>query len=221
MSKEKISNPLTIVGIFSGIAEVAGTTVIGFLSTELQSIFIWYVMCFPVLLVLLFFITWNFNPTVLYSPSDYQNEDNFLTILTKKYKNKMESDINELSLLLENAKKGIVNETIKAIDSKKSNSQNYLESLVENKMKEIRNKLDETKQNTSEFTDFTIKYTNSYLQSKITDLLSDGSALSLSEIAACTKMSRMSLRRALERLCARRILECEGNNKTQLYRLVK
>lgn len=93
MGREKISNPLTIVGIFAGIAEVAGTTVISFLPNELQIIFIWFVMVFPVLLVLLFFITWNFNPTVLYFPSDYQNEDNFLTLLTKKYNNVMENDI--------------------------------------------------------------------------------------------------------------------------------
>lgn len=57
MTKDRITNPLTIVGIFSGIAEVAGTTVIAFLSQELQSIFIWYVMGFPILLVILFFVT--------------------------------------------------------------------------------------------------------------------------------------------------------------------
>ena len=41
---KKISNPLTIIGLFAGIAEVAGTVVLPFVSLELQKFFIWYVM---------------------------------------------------------------------------------------------------------------------------------------------------------------------------------
>jgi len=78
---KKISNPLTIIGIFAGIAEVAGTVILPFVSTELQHIFIWYVMGFPVLLVVIFFLTLNKNHKVLYAPSDFDNEDNFMKLL--------------------------------------------------------------------------------------------------------------------------------------------
>lgn len=82
-SMKKIKNPLTIIGVFAGIAEVAGTAVLPLVSTELQKFFIWYVMGFPVLLVVLFFITLNKNPKVLYAPSDFADENNFMELLTK------------------------------------------------------------------------------------------------------------------------------------------
>jgi hypothetical protein len=40
-------------------------------------------MIFPALLVALFFATLNFNHRVLYAPSDYQNEENFLRSLPR------------------------------------------------------------------------------------------------------------------------------------------
>lgn len=78
---KKISNPLTIIGLFAGIAEVAGTVVLPFVSLELQKFFIWYVMGFPILLVVLFFITLNKNPKVLYAPSDFTDEKNFMELI--------------------------------------------------------------------------------------------------------------------------------------------
>ena len=79
---KKIDNPLTVVGLFAGIAEIAGTTVLPLVSEPIQNVFIWYVMGFPILLVVLFFITLNFNPKVLYSPSDFTDEKNFMALLT-------------------------------------------------------------------------------------------------------------------------------------------
>lgn len=78
---KKVSNPLTIVAIFVGLAEIAGTTVLPFVTPELQKIFIWYVMGLPILLVILFFITWNFNSKVLYSPNDFSDERNYMESL--------------------------------------------------------------------------------------------------------------------------------------------
>ncbi len=77
---KKISNPLTMIGIFAGIAEVAGTTVLPFVTGELQNIFIWYVMLFPVLLVVLFFITLIFKNDALYAPCDFKDEDHFMKL---------------------------------------------------------------------------------------------------------------------------------------------
>lgn len=73
-----VNNPLTIIAIFAGLAEIAGTIVLGVVDKSIQEIFVWFVMLFPMLIVLLFFITLNFNPKVLYAPSDFKNEENFL-----------------------------------------------------------------------------------------------------------------------------------------------
>jgi len=74
----KIKNPLTIIAIFAGIAEVSGTTVLPFVVENNQIIFIYFLISFPALLVILFFLTLNFNNKVLYAPSDYKNEENFM-----------------------------------------------------------------------------------------------------------------------------------------------
>jgi len=77
----KISNPLTIIAIFAGLAEVAGTTALFGVDKDIQATFIWFVMLFPTLIVALFFITLNFNPSVLYAPSDFENDEGFLEAL--------------------------------------------------------------------------------------------------------------------------------------------
>lgn len=79
----KIQNPLTIIGLFAGIAEVAGTVVLPLVHESLQSVFVWYVMGFPIVLIILFFVTLNKNPKVLYAPSDFTDEENFMELLTK------------------------------------------------------------------------------------------------------------------------------------------
>ncbi len=78
-----IKNPLTIIAIFAAIAEISGTIVLPFIVPENQSIYVWFLIVFPILLIVLFFLTLNFNHKVLYAPSDYQNEDNFLRSLPR------------------------------------------------------------------------------------------------------------------------------------------
>jgi hypothetical protein len=82
-SIKKISNPLTIIAIFSGLAEVSGTVVLPFLKDDSQSPYVWFLIAFPTLLILLFFVTLNFNYKVLYAPSDFKDEDNFLKLFGK------------------------------------------------------------------------------------------------------------------------------------------
>ncbi len=77
---KKISNPLTIIGLFAGIAEIAGTVVLPLVSEDLQGKFIWYVMGFPVLLVVAFFLTLIFKPSSLYAPSDFSDESNYVKL---------------------------------------------------------------------------------------------------------------------------------------------
>jgi len=76
-----IRNPLTIIAIFAGIAEVSGTAVLPFIYVQNQSIFVWFLIIFPSLLVVIFFATLNWNHKVLYAPSDYKDEENFVKTL--------------------------------------------------------------------------------------------------------------------------------------------
>jgi len=72
-----IKNPLTIIAIFAGIVEVSSTTVLPFISEEVQKTYIWFLMAFPSLLVLSFFATLNWNNKALYAPSDFQSDDGY------------------------------------------------------------------------------------------------------------------------------------------------
>ncbi|EHK7543379.1 hypothetical protein ACLIOB_003387 [Vibrio cholerae] len=73
-----IKNPLTVISIFAAIAEISGTTVLPFIEPENQRVYVWFLMLFPVFLVGIFFLTLNFNHRVLYAPSDYKDEKNFV-----------------------------------------------------------------------------------------------------------------------------------------------
>jgi hypothetical protein len=77
---QKVSNPLTIVAIFAGLAEVSGTIVLPFIKENNQGPFIWFLMLFPTLLVLIFFAILLFKNKVLYAPSDFQDEKNFMDL---------------------------------------------------------------------------------------------------------------------------------------------
>jgi hypothetical protein len=94
-----IKNPLTIIGIFAGIAEISSATVLPMLEKDIQFVFVWFVIAFPVLLVISFFATLNFNNKVLYAPSDFQSDDNFLKtvrLTSDESKEKREIEIKSL-----------------------------------------------------------------------------------------------------------------------------
>src|SRR5690606_11508692 len=76
----KVSNPLTIIAIFSGLAEILATVALIQLPPEIQSIFVYFVMAFPTALVLLFFFVLYFKNTVLYAPSDYEDQAHYLEV---------------------------------------------------------------------------------------------------------------------------------------------
>lgn len=77
-----VSNPLTIIAIFAGIAEISGTMVLPHIAAEIQHTYVWFLILFPSLLVVLFFLTLNFNNRVLYAPSDFREDESFLRTLT-------------------------------------------------------------------------------------------------------------------------------------------
>lgn len=78
-----VKNPLTVIAIFAGIAEVSGSAVLPMIDPANQTLYIWFLMLFPFALISVFFLTLNFNHRVLYAPSDFKDEDNFVNILKK------------------------------------------------------------------------------------------------------------------------------------------
>jgi len=79
-SVKTIANPLTIIGLFAALSEVAMVVALKSVDPDQQYVFIWFVMGFPALLVVLFFITLNFNHEVLYAPSDYRDDATFIAM---------------------------------------------------------------------------------------------------------------------------------------------
>lgn len=78
MKITKISNPLTVIGVFATLTEIVGCGVLPLVPETIQSRIIWFVIGFPILLVCAFFFTLNFSHKVLYAPIDYQSDSAFL-----------------------------------------------------------------------------------------------------------------------------------------------
>ena len=78
----KISNPLTIIAIFAALAEVLGTVPVGLVSPNVQETFIRFLIAFPILIVVSFFIVLYKKPQVLYAPSDFKNEEHFVEAMS-------------------------------------------------------------------------------------------------------------------------------------------
>jgi hypothetical protein len=75
-----IRNPLTVIGVFAGLSEMMALWVLPKLQAAAADIFLWFVMGFPVLLVVAFFVTLNFNHKCLYAPSDYRGDEAFIAL---------------------------------------------------------------------------------------------------------------------------------------------
>lgn len=73
-----VKNPLTIIAIFAGITEVMCTVALAAVSDANEIWIVAFLVSFPFALVIMFFLTLNINHKVLYAPSDYANEANFL-----------------------------------------------------------------------------------------------------------------------------------------------
>ena len=88
MNVKHISNPLTIIGMFCGIAEVTGTVVLTQVTGFVQSVLLWFVVGFPTLTILLFFsLLFSKHYAKLYSPSDYQNHPELFVEILNKMRN--------------------------------------------------------------------------------------------------------------------------------------
>lgn len=74
----KVSNPLTIIAIFAGLAETLATVALIQLPFKLQLLFIYFVMAFPASIVIFFFVVLYFKNNVLYAPSDFPEPAHYL-----------------------------------------------------------------------------------------------------------------------------------------------
>ncbi|WP_347920273.1 hypothetical protein [Paracoccus marcusii] len=89
-----VKNPLTIIAIFASVTEVSGVYVLPNIEPANQTIYIIFLSLFPTLLVGLFFYTLHTNHTVLYAPSDWKDEKNFvhMTQMSREEKLKFVKD---------------------------------------------------------------------------------------------------------------------------------
>jgi hypothetical protein len=110
---KRVENPLTVVAIFAALAEVASTLVLSALDKELQHIFVWFVMAFPILIVLLFFVTLNFNHRTLYAPRDYRSDETFLAAASER--TKLSAKFQNVAVQLSAAREAIVQEAVKQV----------------------------------------------------------------------------------------------------------
>jgi len=120
-----IKNPLSVIAIFAGIAEISGTMVLPHINPANQVLFIWFLMLFPFTLVVLFFITLNWNYKVLYAPSDFKDEGNFVSL--------QQASTSEVLLKIEDSINHQENESLPSISELNSNNKNTtLTQLNEN-----------------------------------------------------------------------------------------
>ena len=80
---QPVKNPLTIIGMFASIIEVSGNYILPKLSGECQLYYIWFLIIFPLLLTICFFIFLWFKPERLYAPSDFKDENNFFKCISR------------------------------------------------------------------------------------------------------------------------------------------
>ena len=77
---ETIKNPLTLIAIFAGLSDVAMTSVLPFLQSENESIFMWFVMFYTSLLAGIFFYILIWKREALYAPSDFKDDATWLEV---------------------------------------------------------------------------------------------------------------------------------------------
>ncbi|MFS2107886.1 hypothetical protein [Ralstonia sp. Ralssp135] len=72
-----VRNPLTVIAIFAGLAEISGTVVLPILQGDVQGEYVLFLMFFPIFLVALFFFVLYKKHYVLYAPKDFNSDETF------------------------------------------------------------------------------------------------------------------------------------------------
>ena len=145
-----VQNPLTVIAIFAALAEIAGTVALATVDKPIQHTFVWFVMAFPTCLVLLFFATLNFNAKVLYAPSDFKDEENFLNTLAGG--RVISESFQGLTSQLEIAKQEILAETVKRLGVAADTERQNLANIVNQQIELLREKVERTRESAIETT---------------------------------------------------------------------
>jgi hypothetical protein len=122
----KVSNPLTIIAIFAGVAEAFATGALVLLPPEIQKLFVYFVMIFPLIIVITFFIILVKKPQVLYAPSDYSDEQNF--IVANGIEKVIKSNLNKV---VESVSKDAPDLSPTVLDSLRKSLQNSVKNVTE------------------------------------------------------------------------------------------
>ncbi|MCJ7777104.1 MAG: hypothetical protein MUP16_02170 [Sedimentisphaerales bacterium] len=107
-----VKNPLSVIGIFASISEISMTVTIIKIPEQSQNIFIWFVMLFPLILVVAFFFVLYTKPAVLFSPSDYQEDQTYLSSIRSE------------------KGRGEINKRLEQLEEVTSTLQSYVESVA-------------------------------------------------------------------------------------------
>jgi hypothetical protein len=222
----RISNPLTIIAIFAALAEIAGTVSLGLVDQTLQSIFVWFVMLFPIILVVLFFLTLNFNRRVLYGPSDFQNEEHFIRILMGHYE--LTQNLEDLSIQLESTQQDIIQQTKKRPDEVDVATSYKIIKSLEHKITSLSDKIHVTQASADIFTDEVVasrRMSPIYSQNPPkyliqTILKKEPGGLSLSDISKRTRLSPRVVYKTLRSMAEDKTVLHESIDKLRsVYRL--
>lgn len=129
---KSINNPLTIIGLFCGVVEVAGLIVMGTgnLAPEAQRDLIWLVKWFPILLISLFFVTLWFKDKALYAPGDFKDEKNYLALVNAS----QSLGIEKVQTMIAEAKIEIISEVTKTIPANGADEKRKIEKIVQDKL---------------------------------------------------------------------------------------
>jgi len=183
---KSVSNPLTIIALFAALAEVAGTIAIKLVAPDMQSTFIWFVMIFPILIVVLFFITLNFNAKVLYAPGDFKNDENYLAAMNAK----QSLGIEKVQTMIATAKTEIIGEVMKTIPNNDANDRNKVEKIINEKLQPVQDAVEDVK----------VSWKNAKARGTrvVSAMLYEPSPLTIAEIASKTREPAEFVRRVLE-----------------------
>ena len=81
------NNPLGIIAIFVFFIEAITAASLGFLkeNPDLLKMIVVFIIAFPSFIAFMFFTILLFKREILFAPSDYKDEDNFMQIITQKF----------------------------------------------------------------------------------------------------------------------------------------
>lgn len=216
-----ITNPLTIIAIFAALAEIAGTVALSLVTPGLQVTFVWFVMLFPSFIVLLFFLTLNFNPKVLYAPSDFKNEENYLQAMYGV--SKLQGNLEIIEQQLEAAKTQILKEAEGRISSTSAEQMEKLKGIINSQLSLVKSEINSTKEsavdlNLISFNDVPM----SAQQARIMKVLALAKEpMTLFQLAETINVSVSATRRSLENMSRRGVLLVINEADSEKYALAK